>query len=464
MQTEERPGHQVLAGFLSQVIYVALLLLLIGGAVFYGGSDPWWKAFLSAGIFAAGVLACFERLLSRDRHFAGLDLFLPVLALIAFSLLQTISLGHADGSAYGIKFPFWNSISADPYETRIFALELTSLVLLAAMLLRYGTTERRLRGLVFTIIALALGSALFGMLRQTMQHTPGFLGPVLQPQIGYGQFVNKNHFAYLMEMGFGLAFGLVAGGGVRRERMLVYAGAVLPIWTALVLSNSRGGILGMLVQLLMTVLLFPSVVSARALERAPAGRLLRSTFTRVVLISGLIAVVGVGVIWVGGDRLVTSIEDARTEFEAGPSREGVTRLRIWDATLQMIEAHPVAGIGLGGYWSAFPTYHDAPGTILAYQAHNDYLELVASAGIVGLAIGAWFVVVLYKGIRAGLNSWDRYRRATCFAALIGITGIAVHSIFDFGLHRMLNAMVFTALIVIATYNPGDPGNRLTTRV
>ena len=451
----------MLAGFLSQVIYVALLFLLVVAAVFYGGSDPWWKAFLTSAIFAVGILACLERLFSRDRRFAGVGIFLPLLALIGFALLQTISLGHADGSAYGIRFPFWHSISADPYETRIFALQFASLALLAALLLRYGTTRRRLRGLLFVIIAIALASALFGILRQTMQHSPGFLLPVLQPEVGYGQFINKNHFAYLMEMGFGLAFGLVAGGGVRREGMLLYVGALLPIWTALVLSNSRGGILAMLVQLLVTVLLIPLVISGRDSQRASAWRLLRSPFTRAALICGLIAVVGAGVVWVGGDRLATRIEGARAEFEAGPSREGVTRLRIWAATLQMTRAHPLAGVGMGGYWTAFPTYHDAPGTMQAQQAHNDYLELAASGGVVGLAIGAWFVVVLCKGMRASLKSRNGFRRAACFAALIGIAGVAVHSIFDFGLHRMLNAMVFTALIVIATYNPSGEGNRLT---
>ncbi len=183
--------------------------------------------------------------------------------------------------------------------------------------------------------------------------------------------------------------------------------------------------------------------------------MIKAPLTRVLLIAGVLVVVALGVIWVGGDRLATSIEGAHAEFEAGPTREGVTRLRIWGATLLMIKAHPLAGVGMGGYWIAFPTYHDAPGTNQAQQAHNDYLELVASGGIVGLALGIWFAVVLFRRIRLGLRSPNRFRRAACFAALIGIVGVAVHSIFDFGLHRMLNAMVFMVLLVIATYDPGE---------
>jgi hypothetical protein len=35
-------------------------------------------------------------------------------------------------------------------------------------------------------------------------------------------------------------------------------------------------------------------------------------------------------------------------------------------------------------------------------------------------------------------------------ALIGIFGVAVHSLVDFGLHVTINALVLTALVVIAT--------------
>jgi hypothetical protein len=33
-----------------------------------------------------------------------------------------------------------------------------------------------------------------------------------------------------------------------------------------------------------------------------------------------------------------------------------------------------------------------------------------------------------------------------------MTGIGVHSLVDFGLHRMANAMIFASLVVIATCN------------
>jgi O-antigen ligase len=119
----------------------------------------------------------------------------------------------------------------------------------------------------------------------------------------------------------------------------------------------------------------------------------------------------------------------------------------------MFAAHPMLGVGMGAYWTAVPAFHDASGTMIPQEAHNDYLELLASGGLVGSAIGVWFVVILFRRSRQNLYSANRFRRAACFGATIGIIGVAVHSLVDFGLHMILNALVFTTLVAIATSNP-----------
>ena len=108
---------------------------------------------------------------------------------------------------------------------------------------------------------------------------------------------------------------------------------------------------------------------------------------------------------------------------------------------------------MAGYWAAIPAYHDASGTMTPQEAHNDYLELIASGGLIGLGLGVWFVVAVVKRIRENLEASNRFRRAACFGAAVGITGVAVHSLVDFGLHTVVNALVFTTLIVLATSKP-----------
>ena len=441
---------QRIADLLGQAVYAALLTLMFLAAVAYGGSDPWWKAFFTSAIFAVSILAALEIILSESPRFPWFRLLLPVLSLVVFSFSQTVSFSQSSAAGQGIQLPFWNSISADPYETRIFALQLLALALFAALLFRYATTERRLRFLIHLIITIAVLSAIFGLLRQTTQHEPGFGLPLLLPEQGYGQFINKNHFAYLMEMGFGLSLGLVAAGGARRDRGLIYLAVLLPTWTALVLSNSPGGILAMLIQVVVTLLLFPAVARESRLRSGRLWRFVRAPAIRIALILSLVVICVIGVFWVGGDRLASNIEAARGEFETSDSRIGVNRTQTWRSTIQMIKDYPITGVGLGGYWTAFPAYHDASGTMTPQQAHNDYLELMASGGIVGLALFAWFAAIVLKQARGNLHSQNSFRRAACFAALIAITGVAVHSLVDFGLHRMLNAMIFAALVVIAT--------------
>jgi hypothetical protein len=76
--------------------------------------------------------------------------------------------------------------------------------------------------------------------------------------------------------------------------------------------------------------------------------------------------------------------------------------------------------------------------------------LLASGGLVGLAIGAWFAVVTFKLVHRNLRSASRSRNAVCFAAVVGLSGAMLHSFFDFGLHLMANAIVFAVLLALAT--------------
>ena len=72
----------------------------------------------------------------------------------------------------------------------------------------------------------------------------------------------------------------------------------------------------------------------------------------------------------------------------------------------------------------------------------------------------WFGVLVWRKVRINLVQPDRFLRAACFAAVIAIIGVGVHSLVDFGLHRMANAMIFSALIVVATCNLTGSESRL----
>ncbi|HYG82838.1 MAG TPA: O-antigen ligase family protein [Pyrinomonadaceae bacterium] len=441
---------------LANIIFYSLLVLILLLATPYGIVSPWRgvaETVFECGVFALGVLWMAEGLLGggwvNSRHL----LVVPVLLLAAFAFVQTFPFGNSD-AAPGISAPAWQAVSFDPYETRLVGLKLLAYALALGLLLRYAATPARLRTLVLFVIGLAVASALFAITLQAVQRGAAeFLFPSVRLNRGYGQFVNRNHFAYLMEMALGLVLGLIAAGR-RREPLLVYLAAAVPLWTALVLSNSRGGILAMLCQLILLALMFASVRRRGERESRPAGalgRLAQLRAFRPALVAALLVAAMVGVVWVGGEQIVGRFETLPGEVaaEADAADPGVSRREIWATTVRMIKDHPLLGVGLGGYWTAVPQYHNASGKMTPQQAHNDYLELLAGGGIIALLLGAWFVLLFLKFARAPLGSADTFRRASCFGALLGLFGVAVHSLVDFGLHIPVNALVCLVLIAIA---------------
>ena len=394
----------------------------------YGTVEPWWKAAFVCAVFGIFILGIVETTLPG---FIRLNVFPPVLPLVAltlFAFLQT-----------------WTRISADLFQTKFFALQLAGLTAVLALLYRYAATEKRICVLLYTIISVAIASAIFGLLRQTTQSQTGFILPLLKPGQGFAQFVNKNHFAYLMEMAFGLVAGLMIAGGAKQNRAMLHVALLLPIWITLVLSNSRGGILAMLVQVVIAALLLMSF-------RSEGVRTTRLIAVRAALVVVLVAGVLFGTLWIGGDRLVSTIEAAGSDMSGNTTieRDGASRNEIWRASVKLFAAHPVFGVGLGAYWPRISAHHDASGALVPQEAHNDYLELLASGGLVGLAVGVWFVVSVFRHARKNLWTTNGFVRAARVGAIVGIAGVAVHSLFDFGLHLLGNAAVFMTLIMIAT--------------
>jgi O-antigen ligase len=186
-----------------------------------------------------------------------------------------------------------------------------------------------------------------------------------------------------------------------------------------------------------------------------------STVFRLTLGAFLLAATLIGIVWVGGEQMVSRFETMPNEIavENQESSYGVRRKEIWGATWRMIKEHPLAGVGLGGYWTAIPLYHNASGRMTPQQAHNDYLELLASGGVIGVLLCGWFVFLLIKFARVSLRSVDPFRRAASFGALAGLFGISIHSLVDFGLHIPINALICLVLVAIATVNGQQEGVR-----
>lgn len=452
--------------FLERFIFYGLLVVVALTAIPYGTVEVWWIALFECAVFLLAALWFLTGLVHPRWRAQYLSLVWPLLALLLFTGLQTVNFGGQSGGA-PLQGALRGTISADPYETRLTLLKLLALSLCFLMLLGYTRSRRRLRALIYVVVVVSVLSALFGILRQTTHHNGlGYILPFLRPDSGYGQFINRNHFAFLMELSFGLLLGLFVAGGVRREQVLLCLSLMMPVWFALVLSNSRGGILSMLGQLIFAALLYTLVRapqsrqsrhSSKSDEGSVLGRVRSSRLTRLLLIVCLVGAIAFSVVWIGGDQLASRFEAPQSEAQAGAveSRQGESRREVWRATWALIRDNPLAGVGFGGYWAVIPTYHDASGELTPQQAHNDYLEILASGGIIGAILCGWLIFALVRAARRQLQATDRFRRAVCFGALVGLFGVVLHSLFDFGLHTTINSLVFVLLLVMATAEIDD---------
>ncbi len=113
--------------------------------------------------------------------------------------------------------------------------------------------------------------------------------------------------------------------------------------------------------------------------------------------------------------------------------------------------YPIFGAGLDSFGTAFTRYDTWNGTFRVEQAHNDYLQVLAEAGILGFACIAGFIFLLFKqSLQIIGTASDNFRRSAAIGALAGCFGILVHSFFDFPLRTTANAFFFLILVVVAT--------------
>jgi len=435
---------------LDRFVFLALLGVLAFSAIPYGSVQSGWLAIIECSIFALGALWAIEGLFVGSLGIrTNCSLLLPLSGILILAFVQTVPLWTIHDPTESIR----QTISVDPYQTKLWFLQFGAITLTAALLFRFISDQSRLRTLVNVVICIGLASAAFGIFRHLTHFELPVTTNTLMASGSYGQFINRNHFALLMEMTLGLTVGLIVGGGIPFARLPFYLAAVALLWVALVLSNSRGGIVSMLSQSLFVLLTWKFV---RRETAAGSPYRLRRTLgnrgTRVVLAACFIPLLVVGVVWVGGDSLIQRWEVLPRELNTdGSARLNSSRIFIWRATLSMIKSNPVFGVGFGGYRKALTAYHDASGVWIPQEAHNDYLELMASGGIVAAALALWFLIFLRTNAwRCLRSSTNTFRTSACFGAMVGLFGVVVHSFVDFGLHVMVNALIGISLIVIAT--------------
>ncbi len=417
------------------------LTLIVGYAVFqYGGvTTPDWNFCL----LALCILAAIVWLASPGASLAppldrGFSLLLALLvAYVALQLvplpmswLRVLSPPRAELLAAVIRIEPAATrapVSVVPPVTFAHLLRLLAYILVFFLVREAGWRLReRLWRLAVPLICIGVLEAGIGL----AQYFGGAASAT-------GTYVNRNHYAGLLEMVLPLAVMLTAI--VLRRQHIDRPGSIswallacLPIaCSALILlgliySFSRMGLLVTMASIaILTVLgISGGAAAGRRRRLISAGGLLAISLFFILL------------------AIPNGLLDRFADTAAGDELTADARLQIWKETQHLIGAYPVFGAGLGTYASAIQKYRASSPLALVDFAHNDYLQLLAELGAAGfIPVAVCGILVLWRLLRRAATEASTRRRLLATGCAASLGAIAMHSLVDFNLYIPANAML-----------------------
>lgn len=388
---------------------LGLCSLFIFAVLAFGAVDEWSTFVLEAGAAALFLLWAGKQCVSREIEFAPNPLYLPALLFFGLILAQ-IALGRSTYS----------------YVTKYEALQYVSygiVLLLAAECVRDETARKRF---AIALIIFGVSYAFFAVAQQLTSN--GKIFWVRAPKFGgaiYGSYVNHAHYAGLMEMLVPFPLVVTMGHLLSREKRVLVAFSAVLMASTIFLCGSRGGMIAFAFEMVLFAVL----------------TLLQRRNPRVAL--------GLVLVCVSVFALLFFIGKGEVLERLGDLAPGI-RWNITKDCLRMFTHRPVWGCGLGTFPTTYPTYRSFYTNLFVNEAHNDYAQLLVETGLLGFVLMLWFLVRLYQYGLPTSRRWQfKWDGAVSLAALLGCTGLLVHSFVDFNLHIPANAAMFYALCGLA---------------
>ncbi len=453
LRAEPRPADGVKTGtrestrrrhtLASRLAFLTVCLAIVITTLAYGTVHYW---ALAAFWLSAAVIVCFwsvDAFILRSAQVSLNPLQWPLLGMVILGVIQLLPLRPAPDNA-GLPLAPKGTLSLDPYATRLVLIQVASLFIYFAATLIFTDTPRRLRTLVRTITIFGFVLAMFGLMQSfTSDGSRVYWFRQLTQSTAFGPFINRHHFAGYMELALAVPLGLLFSGAIEPSKRPLYAFAATLMGVALIMTNSRGGMIS-----LGTEILFLGVIAGPGLRRGqsrPREQRVRAALIRAGLAFALIiALIGGALAFGGSDALMRLLG---TPTAADPT---TGRAHFWSVAVDVIKAYPIVGSGLGSFGVIYTRYDSRNGSFRLEQAHNDYLQALTDGGIIGGALGLAFIVILFRKGFTRRETDDKFRRGVATGALAGCFAVLVHSFFDFTLHTTANALLFLILAALAT--------------
>jgi O-antigen ligase len=402
---------------LDSVIFFGVFGLLLLSPLAFGAVEPWSIFILEWSASLLFVLWAILQAKSDELLVVWNPLFPPMLIFAALVVLQVVT-----------------GRSAYRYETLSSALLYCTYGLLCFLAVQCLRRTSQVKTLAIVVPAYGFAVAMFALIQSMSSNDKLYW--LRSPRSGgwiYGPYVNHNHYAGLMEMLVPIPLVFALTHNARGPRRTLAAIAAATMTSTIFLSGSRGGMAAFAVQM---------AILAAILIRQRKGR-------RVALVLGVFLVIGVALLaWLGGGELARRMASIHTEARAELS--GGLRTTVNRDGLKMFAHKPWLGWGLGVFPDVYPQFRSFHTNFFVNEAHDDYLQLLVEMGGLGFAAMLWFVVIMYRGAVKKLGDWpEDINGAVALAAMLGATGILVHSFVDFNLQIPANAALFYVMCVVA---------------
>jgi len=447
---------------LETLIYVFTISLLIFSPLPFGSVKPLARLILQLQAFLLFFIWLLLLLYEEKKFFLNIRSYTPLLVFLLICLFQILPLpdfilrivsersldiwGKTQSVIASIGFFDGKSmftISLYPNATWKETLLLLSYIAFGIVISRNFKSERRIIIVLIPIFAVSLFEAAYGIYQYVVSSDVA-TGTGIES--ARGTFVNRNHFAGLLEMSIPLALGyilsisnwddnrqetffkkLISSDNFYRQILLLFLLGIMLL--ALILSKSRMGIFSALSSLIFFYLAYWSFTR---------NKLHLSWMLFFVLAVAIVYGILIGIYPVF-ERFLQTIS-------ADPAR-----ILVWKDMLGIIKDFPFFGTGLGTFSYVYPLYKKSVEEPIVYvYAHNDYLQLMVETGILGflsiMTALSLYISSSFKDLMRLKQKMDYFRFFLLLGALTGVVSILIHSLADFNLHIPSNAMYFAFLI------------------
>jgi O-antigen ligase len=393
-------------------------LLITFAVLAFGAVQVWSQSILEIGAAVLLIVWALLALRYPAPKIEWNDLNWPLLGLIAIGLLQ-LAFG---GTAYA-------------FLTRSELLRFGAYFVIFFLLEQLFCDRSTLAGLGWYLIVLCFAVSLLGISQHfTSEKEIYWMSSLVIRGDSFGPYVNRNHFAGFVELTLPVGLALIIFRGVRKDLLpLLIVLTIVPI-SALVLAGSRAGIIGFAFELCL--------LAGLARFQGHRGG---SSFA-VLGGAALAALALVG--WLGADKAIQRFSTQSTDVALS------RRISMFRGTAHVFFDHPIKGSGMGTLVSVYPRYETMYDGLVVDHAHNEYIEALAETGILGGFCGVAFLILLYRNaIRGFSSSQTEFGRALRAGAIVAVSGLLLHSFFDFNLHIPSNALLFLVQAFVATSAP-----------